>query len=346
MKKYDLIVAGAGPAGASATIKSAEEGYNTLLVEKGSVQACKPCGGVLTEVCVDVLAHELGLSLPKSVLSTPGKLGLFYVSPSGYRGRVKSYRLVNIERHAFDKWLRREAESRGVELLYGARLVDIKQHGGEVTVAVKLGGRVERIEARFLVGADGVFSKARRTLFPGAHFKTASVVQEHWKGDGELEECFYMLLLGRNITPLYGYLIPKGDFFIVGSGASTLREAKSSIGKVKEVLEGLGFKLRRLLRREHWFIPQGTVLHGQGNVLLVGDAGGFCNPFSGEGIRFAVETGTAAARALEHEDNPLERYVDDVDGITLLVKSLSQLTNKLDDEKREAFVRRELRRIL
>lgn len=346
MMLCDVAVVGAGPAGVAAAIKSAEAGYSTIMLEEGGRHSAKPCGGVLTAACVDVLSHELGLSLPEWVLSTPASLGLFYVSPSGYGGRVKNYKLVNIDRSAFNEWLRSEAEDRGVKAMYNTRLVGLERCGKEVLVKVKRGGKVETLAAGFLVGADGALSKTRTALHPGANFKLARVVQEHWDGDCHLEDCFYTLLLKASVTPLYGYLIPKGSTFIVGAGAPTIKEAEASVSRVREVLEGMGFKPRRLLRREHWFIPHGTVLYGSGNVILVGDAGGFCNPFSGEGIRFALETGGAVRRALEYEDNFSEVYRREVEELAYFIRTLSDFTANLDDDAREKFVKHELRRIL
>lgn len=344
LKLCDLVVVGAGPAGAAAAIKSAEAGYSTIIVEKSEGQQ-KPCGGVLTTACIDVLSRELRLSLPENVLSSPSSLGLLYVSPSTHVGRIRNYVFVNVERRAFDEWLRSEAYERGAKLLYGARLVGIEQCGREVIVNVKRRGRVEKLAARFLVGSDGALSKVRRILYPKASFKLASVVQEHWERNGVLEDCFYMLLLGTEVTPLYGYLIPKGSAFIVGAGAPTLREARASLARVKEALKEMGFKPCRLLRKEHWFIPQGTVLYGDGNVVLAGDAGGFCNPFSGEGIRFALETGVAAAQALKNGDGFSESYKGEVEEIASLIEVLSKFMERLDDEARDEFVKRELRRI-
>lgn len=343
LKLCDLIVVGAGPAGVAAAIKSAEAGYSTIIVEKSEGRR-KPCGGVLTTACIDVLSRELNLSLPENVLSSPSSLSLFYVSPSGYGGRVRNYSLVNVERRAFDEWLRSEAYERGAKLLYGASLVDIEQRGREVIVNVKHRGRVEKLAAKFLVGSDGALSKVRRALYPETSFKLASVVQEHWDGNGEIEDCFYMLLLGSDVTPLYGYLIPKGSTLIIGAGAPTLREARASLARVKDALKEMDFKPYRLVRKEHWFIPQGTVLYGDGNIVLAGDAGGFCNPFSGEGIRFALETGAAAAQALKNEDGFSESYKGEVEEIASLIKVLSQFMVRLDDEARDEFVKRELRR--
>ncbi|MEM2829393.1 MAG: FAD-dependent oxidoreductase, partial [Candidatus Jordarchaeales archaeon] len=73
MKLCDLIVVGAGPAGVAAAIKSAEAGYSTIIVEKSEGRR-KPCGGVLTTACIDVLSRELNLSLPENVLSSPSSL--------------------------------------------------------------------------------------------------------------------------------------------------------------------------------------------------------------------------------------------------------------------------------
>jgi len=221
-------------------------------------------------------------------MSKPSTLGLFYVSPSGYKGYLKNYVLVNIERRLFDKWLCGEAKRRGVKILYGTRFLTLDQRENHVIVKAKREKDTLLLRTKYLIGADGVLSAVRRALYPGLKFAVAIVVQEHWRLDAELAPYFYMFLLDENITPLYGYIIPKSSGCIVGLGAPVDKISSASINayidRFRAILNNeIPVRFKGLIGREVWFIPQGDIVTGKRNVVLVGDAGGFCNPFSGRG---------------------------------------------------------------
>lgn len=111
---------------------------------------------------------------------------------------------------------------------------------------------------------------------------------------------FYAFFCG-DISQTYAYLIPKNDLYVIGVGASDPNHTTFTtyIDRFKNCLrEEFAFKPLSLRKREVWAIPYGFVLEGVGNTILVGDAVGLCNPLSGEGIRFAVESGIAAHNAI------------------------------------------------
>ena len=108
MPDFDVTVIGGGPAGATAAISCARLGLKTLLVEKGQRNRHKTCGGVMPRVCSDLLEEELDITIPEHVMSNPSSLGLYYVPPSGRGngGKLRNYSLLNVDRNAFDQWLR------------------------------------------------------------------------------------------------------------------------------------------------------------------------------------------------------------------------------------------------
>ncbi|HID07357.1 MAG TPA: hypothetical protein EYP10_09440 [Armatimonadetes bacterium] len=208
------------------------------------------------------------------------------------------------------------------------------------------GGRAATFETLYLVGADGVFSAVRSRLFPRAKFETVAVLQELWEARGDFGDYFYMFLRG-GVSPAYAYVMPKGGLLLIGVGAPP-ESLEVSMEKFRRWLAGeFAFEPESLVRREAWAVPSGTVVCGKGRVILAGDAGGFCKPFVGEGIRLAVESGAAAAEAVRRAEKGgrevVSVYAELTAPLRALIGKMREFASKLaTDEDREAFVRSEL----
>ncbi len=345
--KYDVLVVGAGPAGSAAAIKCAENGLSTLLIEKGELGRHKPCAGMLPPVATYTL-DDLGLSLPDSVLSEPHELKVFYVPPSGRRngGELRNYHLFNLDRDLFDRWLVEKAVEKGVNLQTNTTLLNLEQ-SSRLEAAVKTEGSIRGVKADYVIGADGVHSKVRRCL--DAHTQDLlTVIQEYWCGEGEFEDCFYTIL-NEEITPTYGYVLEKKGKLLIGTAAEDPRQSAQSLEALKVWLKKeFNFKPNKLVKREVGFLPYGKCFIGCGKIMLVGDAAGLCNRFSGEGIRFALESGLAAAESIcEAERSGIEAfkaYMQRIQPLIDLVEKTSHLIKQGDDRWREEFVATELKR--
>ena len=347
-RDYDVIVVGGGPAGSATAICCATAGKKVLLIEKGSQDRDKPCGGVLPLVAPETIEDIVGASIPDDVRADPSELGLYYVPPSGREnsGRVKNYIIHNINRTPFDQWLRDLAEEAGVDVRYNTRCSGvIRKDQYKVHIDSKDGESVE--QAEFLIGADGVRSTVRDNLFfKGKSTPVMIVEQEHWKAAGDFEDCFYGFFRG-DVSISYAPLIPKADSFIIGLGAVPHQEPNvvQLLDRFRIWLnDEFSFSPKQLVKREAWSIPFGYFIPGEGKALLVGDAAGLCNPLSGEGIRLAVESAEAAASAIQSDQNPIEQYYRDVRGLSMMIAELNEFVRTVDDEGREEFVRHELTR--
>jgi len=356
MQTFDVIVVGAGPSGISTALKCVEQGYNVLVIERKEYGRSKPCGGVLTLACQNILEYEFGLEIPSDVLSFPSSLGLFYVPPSGREngGVLRNYELLNVSRSKFDAWLCSVAIKKKVKILFNTTFLGFREGEKGVDVLVKVNNDILKFRTRYLIGADGTLSSVRKHIFPFSTFDFAGILQEYWKARGDFCENFYMFLLNRNITPIYGYVIPKNDSFVIGVGApkKRIKELQDSLEKFKKILNcEFSFRPISLVKREVGFIPQGTIVEGRGNIVFVGDAGGFCNPFSGEGIRLAIETGIAASSAITQantDDEPLAvTYRRNIENIAVFISNVRKFMLSLNSDKaRENFVKIELSRNL
>jgi len=353
MSDYDVIVVGAGPAGTASAIKCKKLGLRVLMVERAGSERHKVCGGVTPGACVDVLS-DLGLTIPIEVLSSPSSIGLYYVPPSGRRnsGSVRDYRLLNLRRDQFDCWLCERAEDAGVEVRHETEFLDFVGNG-MLEVSLRSRGQRLKLASKYLVGADGVHSRVRRLLCPDVRAETRTVMQESWRAVGDFEDFFYVFLRGA-VTPTYGYVIPKDGRLVIGTAVPA--DGGDSVSRCMSLFrswlgEEFGFEPVSMVEREVAPIPSGALeRNGKGNVILVGDAAGFCNAFSGEGIRLALESGILAgesvARAEESGETLSSVYSDLVCSIRRFVEKTTEMSRGMSDESREAFVSSELCRLI
>lgn len=352
-RSFDVVVVGGGPGGTASAVRCSQHGYKVLLVEKQFPHRHKPCGGVLPPLCTEVLG-ELGLKLPSEVMSTPPTLSLLYIPSSGRGngGTVKGYRLLNINRDFLDGWLQKAAENLGVNVMWGADFKDFHITGEEVEVLISVNGRNVKFSTSYLIGADGALSRVREKLYPHLGVDTLTALQEWWNAEGDFGDCFYAFFK-QEISPLYAYVIPKDGFLVLGVASPTKSSVQASdcMEKFRKLLSReFAFKPVSLRRREVAPIPYGMPVNGEGEVVLVGDAAGFCNRFSGEGVRLAIESGVTAAESVDaakHGEGKLSSiYSQRIDDLNRFIEKTHEAASSLTDEAAEKFVKSELKRTL
>jgi flavin-dependent dehydrogenase len=299
---YDVIIAGAGPAGIATAAALAREGIDpgrVLCLERGRFPRPKPCGGGLTGHADAALA-ALGLELRVPSVACPEGL-LVYKS---LRRTVTMRRPVRIvRRDDFDADLVAQARARGLEVSEGEGLARFTVVGGGVQVLTTAG---RTLEARVLVGADGAGSLVRRHLAAAGGFDRVPLRLSRLELDQPARLPSTMIY---DYTPftrgLRGYVwifpVPGGRINVgvmhdpQGSGADLGGRALDTV--LAETLRGHGVTLPGPARGwPAWGYHPNAPVAGP-HLLCAGDAAGI-DGLTGEGIAVGLAQGAVAARAV------------------------------------------------
>ncbi|GAA3350249.1 hypothetical protein GCM10020358_75430 [Amorphoplanes nipponensis] len=282
----DVAVVGAGPAGAAAALAARRAGASVLLLDKADFPRDKPCGDGIAADAVDVLA-ELGATGVTD--GYPAVTRLRLVAPGGDEvARPLPRPAHTVPRRVFDERLVRSAVARGAELRrHVVRQVEIRRDG------VTLDGR---IRAAVVIGADGAGSVVRRALGhpvnPGGHLAIAI------RGYAPAVGAEQLIRTTSARWPAYAWSFPIGDGSANVGYGETLRGTPLTkaylLDRLAELLPGgppAGLRAHHLPLSTHRPPP------ARGPVLLAGDALSLINPFTGEGIFYAVLSGALAGAA-------------------------------------------------
>jgi len=316
----EVLIVGAGPAGAAAAILLAEQGFEVTVLDRARFPRDKVCGDGLAPRSVGVL-RRLGVEerLTQAghrplgeyrIVSTWGdsiKAGL----PSYGKGPPYAY---VIPRREFDALLVERAREAGAEVIEGRR-ADRLIPGTAAAPAVETeddGGRRIVMRPRVVVAADGSRGSFSRTVIPSRHLQPFAVAMRQYLDGAEGLDGALSFFLDQPMLPGYGWAFPasrEGGPANVGAGMAVSALRRRGL-KVRQVMDWfLGPESRafpylaggRPVGPPAAFpllidFPRGR--RRREAVLLVGDAGNLIDPLSGEGIGYALESSVAAARAI------------------------------------------------
>ncbi|TXG92887.1 geranylgeranyl reductase family protein [Rhodococcus rhodnii] len=316
----DVLVVGAGPAGASAAAWAARAGRDVLIADAQQFPRDKTCGDGLTPRAVAEL-DRLGLGDWVRTHTTSRGLRLIGFGhdhaldwPGGSFPAIGSA----VARTELDDRLRRAALDSGATPLDAARAVDVERAGDRIVAVLfeTVRGPV-RVAARRVVVADGVRSPLGRVLGRTWHRDTVyGVAVRAYVATPRSEDPWitsHLELRGRDgaLTAGYGWIFPLGGGLVnigVGSLATAKRPAPGALRPLLDTYVNA--------RRDEWgfdaaphgvasaLLPMGGAVSGVAgaNWALVGDAAGCVNPLNGEGIDYGLEGGRLLADVLDEPD--------------------------------------------
>jgi menaquinone-9 beta-reductase len=309
MKTVDVVVVGAGPAGAAAAILLAERGWGVTLLDKAGFPRPKICGEYLSPEASRILDRLGALKAVDQAGAQPLR-GMRIVAADGTTidgayptsGPWRGYRdhALAIPREALDSILVDRAKSLPIDVREHHRVTGLLRDSGQVAgvKAQDKDGRDFEVRSRLVIGADGRSSVVAASLgLVRPHpFRRMALIQHvaGLEGLGERGEIYLD-------PPDYAILNPVAPGLVNLGLVVPLAHAAPWSGRLETFFRARLKQLRHLAPRLDGMEPAGRLMAmgplayrvGEprvGGVLLAGDAAGFYDPFTGEGLFTALRS--------------------------------------------------------
>jgi len=300
IKKYDVIIIGAGPAGSSAAYLLANKGFKVVLIDKSKFPRDKLCAGGLSGRSKKVFEDIFGSPWDKEIIEYKSH-GLAFYHKDKYLNKLDDYKPIHfIYRVDFDYYLAQKAEQAGADFVQGFDIAELDGQTNTVT-----GREGDQYQATYLIGADGVRSIVAKKLLSQPFDKNryaiameAEIDRKDFARSVDVPEIYC-----GSIKWGYGWIFPKKDRLTVGIVG--LYKYNPNIKKVFQDFLENDLGLSADIDMKGYYLPFGRYSKkpGKGSKLLVGDAAGLVDPVTGEGIAFAMQSGQFAAQSIIEAQN-------------------------------------------
>ena len=318
---YDVIVCGAGPSGSSCAAFLSDARLKVLLIDKATFPREKTCGDAISDKSYSLLS-KLGISKQVALKAKSPFSAIILSSPSGASIRMELPSRDGLPpgfvlpRELFDNIVFKNAKSKAfVTAIEGAEAIDVIRDSlsGFVNgVAVKMpDGSEKKFACKILVGADGANSVIAHKLgFAVNDEKHRSIaVRQYWSGVKCQQDAIELHFL-KSVLPGYFWIFPmSGGIVNVGigmvsrdvkNGKINMEELLGRIIKTELSISGRFAQAKPAGPLRGWTLPLAS-MHRKNcadGALLIGDAAGLVDPFTGEGVGNALTSGLIASQVI------------------------------------------------
>jgi geranylgeranyl reductase family protein len=314
--KYEVVVVGAGPAGSTAAKFLSEKGVKVLLIDKSKFPRDKPCGGALSFWLFDRYPYANDKDLIESY-----SYGI-YLHSSSLQHKLTTETdepfTALVLRKKFDHGFLKKAVDSGAEFIGGKRVKDIRIINDNARVVLDDG---TSIDSALLIGADGVSSIIAKKVGLAPPNRTVGICafQEQKVSQDVLNRFFgekRMLHAHLKFQGIkgYGWVFPKKEHLNIGIGEIvSLKDHAEKKKNIHDMYEQYLDYLKNAKiipsdfgkgQLQGGIVPVYPLKKTYANrVLLCGDAAGFINPISGEGIYYAMASAEIAANVIRNALN-------------------------------------------
>ncbi|MGC2399231.1 MAG: geranylgeranyl reductase family protein [Acidobacteriaceae bacterium] len=293
---WDAVVVGAGPAGCAAAFDLAQAGLAVLLLDKSDFPRHKACAGGLTVKAVKALRYPIDPVVREVIRKIRLQDGDRSTS-------LKSREAICVMtvRTELDQYCLNQTVTAGAHF---RRIASVRQIVTSASM-LHLHTNEEIFRTRFLVGADGASGQVRRLCGRGSWFSQGFALEvQAWAPEPGMEPGIDLTFDFAAVADGYGWIFPKKDHLNIGVyvGSSSSGLTKSAL--LRYVTETAGAKKLDPITGQYLGMGAGSDENEfvqpelRDRVLLVGDAGGFVDPLTGEGIYGALHSGQGAAHAI------------------------------------------------
>lgn len=288
--KTDVVIVGAGPAGCAAAYDLTARGIRVALLDKVDFPRRKVCAGGLTIKTVRALRYPITPVIRHTVyeLSVSCRMR----RPKRLSGDRPICHMV--DRSAFDQFCLKQTIAAGADFAVVKRIDTIDEDGHGVALQTDRGV----IRGRFLIGADGAYSRVRRLTGRFPEFRMGFAAEGTLRTNTSRSQC--MAFDFSCVPGGYGWVFPKKDRVNVGLYTQWpgVRISRRSVGAY--AAGSLGPCRLTNVAGSALGIGGWRYRPGIGRILLVGDAAGLADPLLGEGLYHAVASGQQAADAVRN----------------------------------------------
>jgi menaquinone-9 beta-reductase len=312
----EVIIVGAGPAGATTAIALVRLGRDVLLLDRQLFPRDKACGDAIPGGAIEVL-NGLGMAeriadagfhpVHRLLLSSPNQ----FVLEANLRVRPDSSHSYVVPRTVFDHLLQQYAVDCGADFCQALVQEPLLENGRVVGVRTRLNGKQQDIRAKVVVGADGVTSVIGRAVRrEKLEEKHRAVALRAYISDLEVTPAMVEFYLYKGILPGYAWIFPTGQGQAnIGLGMR-LDHFRKQADKPRDWLDrflalpvlqkrlGPHPSVRDVSTWQMNFGSQKKLRRAYPGALLVGDAGSMINPLTGGGIGNAVLAGRLAGELI------------------------------------------------